>query len=86
MKTKYFKIFLTIPIALILFTTHLIAGEFCVNQYTNGNQEEPDIAMDGAGNFVIVYQNKQTDYSWESYEIYVGDLTAKGKKKGGSLR
>ena len=37
----------------------LIGGEFQVNTTTSGNQTEPSVAMDAAGNFVVVWQGPQ---------------------------
>jgi hypothetical protein len=36
-----------------------IGGEFQVNTTTSGNQTEPSVAMDAAGNFVVVWQGPQ---------------------------
>ncbi len=35
--------------------------EFQVNTYTTGDQESPDVAMDGAGNFIVVWQSYGQD-------------------------
>ena len=33
-----------------------LAGEFTVNSYTTGDQREPEIGMDGSGNFVVAWE------------------------------
>ena len=49
--------------AVILGTTVALQAEFQVNTYANDNQEHPAIAMDPAGNFVVVWQSKGQDGS-----------------------
>jgi hypothetical protein len=34
-------------------------GEFRANTYTTGNQDEPSVAMDNSGNFVVVWSSSQ---------------------------
>ena len=40
-----------------------LGGEFQVNTYTTSSQSGPSVAMDGAGNFVVVWQSSGQDGS-----------------------
>lgn len=45
-----------------------IGAEFAVNTYTDGDQSQPSVAMDSAGNFVVVWASwGQDDSSWDIY-------------------
>jgi hypothetical protein len=39
----------------------IVGSEFQVNTYTTGVQREPSVAVDGAGNFVVVWQDSGQD-------------------------
>src|SRR5438034_1329904 len=40
-----------------------VGAEFRVNTYTTGDQSSPDVASDGAGDFVVVWQSASQDGS-----------------------
>lgn len=40
-----------------------VGGEFQINTYTTGTQDEPEVAMDSQGNFVVVWSGDGTDTS-----------------------
>lgn len=53
-----------------------IGTEFQVNSFTTGYQQLPSVAMDGSGNFVIVWQSEKQDGS--DYGIYAKRFSAAG--------
>ncbi|MBC8473021.1 MAG: hypothetical protein H8D56_26465 [Planctomycetes bacterium] len=50
-------------VVIILVAAIICRAEFQVNTHTTNKQENPDIAMDGAGNFVIVWNSYLQDKS-----------------------
>jgi len=61
-----------------------ISSEFQVNAYTTGDQENPAIAMDDAGNFVIVWQSYGQDGS--DYGIYAQRFDNTGNVVGSEFQ
>lgn len=61
-----------------------LGSEFRVNTYTASTQKLPDIAMDGGGNFVIVWSSVNQDGS--SFGIYAQRYTAVGVALGSEFR
>jgi hypothetical protein len=57
-------------------------GEFRVNSYTTGNQSRSRVSVDGAGNFVVVWQTDQNDVG----DIYARRYDATGSAIGGEFR
>jgi hypothetical protein len=57
--------------------------EFRVNTYTSGNQYEPSVAMDTAGDFVVAWQSFYQDGS--SWGVYAQRYNATGVKQGGEF-
>lgn len=58
----------------------LVGPEFRVNTYTLGNQTSPDVDMDPAGNFVVVWQSTGQDGSGEG--IFGQRYAASGEPLG----
>ena len=56
-------------------------GEFQVNTFTTGRQENPTVAMDSAGDFVIAWDSYGQDSS-TSYGIYAQRYNSSGTKQG----
>ena len=54
-------------------------GEFRVNTYTTGNQVDPAVAMDPAGDFVVAWQSDGQDGS--GYGIYAQRYNAAGRRR-----
>ncbi len=46
-----------------------VGGEFQVNSYTTGGQQRPSVAMDGDGDFVVVWDSSDGDGSDLSFEV-----------------
>ncbi|GAB4335361.1 MAG: hypothetical protein Kow0037_15200 [Calditrichia bacterium] len=61
-----------------------LGGEFRVNTYTTDSQSSPSVAMDGSGNFVVVWQSYEQDGS--GYGIYAQRYAADGSPLGGEFR
>lgn len=61
-----------------------LGGEFRVNAYTKGAQENPTVAMDSAGDFVVTWQSFGQDGS--SFGIYARRYDANGAAVGGEFR
>jgi len=57
-----------------------ISSEFQVNDYTGGYQGEPAAAMDGEGNFVIVWQSWEQDR--DSFGIFARKYDQNGNPQG----
>ncbi len=55
-------------------------NEFRVNNYTTGAQNQPSVAVDSAGNYVIAWQSKLQDGS--DYGIYAQRYNAAGAAQG----
>lgn len=53
--------------------------EFTVNAETSGDQRHPDIAMDAAGNFVVVWEDDKDGNGY--YEIFMRGFYADGTEK-----
>lgn len=58
-----------------------LGGEFGVNSYTTDHQQRPQVAIDGAGNFVVVWTSRNQDGS--SWGIF-GQRFSEGGKAAGS--
>jgi hypothetical protein len=70
MKILSFKLHKIIFLFVILFTSNLFAyNEFMVNQYNQYFQEDPEIASDSAGNFVVVWTNEE-DSTGNYVDVY----------------
>jgi hypothetical protein len=61
-----------------------LGPEFRVNTYTVGDQSEAEVAMDGAGNFVVVWRDSSQDGS--GYGIFAQRFAASGVPVGGEFR
>jgi hypothetical protein len=59
-------------------------NEFKVNTYTTGNESHPTVAMDSAGDFVVVWQSSYEDRS--GYGIYAQLYGAGGNLVGSEFR
>jgi hypothetical protein len=59
-------------------------GEIPVNQFTAGGQSNPAVAMDGDGDFVVVWQSSAQD--GDGYGIYARLYAANGQPRGNELR
>jgi hypothetical protein len=57
-----------------------VGGEFRVNTYTTSDQYRPRVAMDAAGNFVVVWQSRTQD--GDSYGIFGQRYDAAGAPVG----
>jgi hypothetical protein len=55
-------------------------GEFQVNTYFSGQQDNPAVAMDSDGDFVVVWDSQLQDYS--EYGIYAQKYFADGNRNG----
>ena len=61
-----------------------LGSEFQVNSYTTGSQQRPAVAVDGSGNFVVVWSSSGGD---GSYAGVFGQLfTAGGSPVGGNFQ
>ena len=58
-----------------------VGGEFQINSTVGGDQTEPSIGMNGAGEFVVVWRSKDGD----SYEICARRFDSKAQAVGGEL-
>ncbi len=61
-----------------------IGSNFLVNSTTSGDQQEADIAMDSAGNFVVVWSGERTAGT-SVYSIYGQRYDASGVAQGGQF-
>ena len=59
-----------------------VGGEFMVNTTTSGSQNQPDVAMDDAGNFTVVWQSKDADLAG----IFFQRFDASGAQIGGEVQ
>lgn len=59
-------------------------GEFRVNTYTTGAQDNPSVAMDAVGDFVIAWQSDTKDGS--NYGIFAQRYNAAGAPLGGEFQ
>jgi hypothetical protein len=59
-------------------------GEFQVNTYTTGNQDDPAVAADAGGRFVVVWESRDQD--GDSYGIFGQRYDAAGQRVGGEFR
>jgi hypothetical protein len=57
--------------------------EVQVNTFTAGNQESPHVAMDGTGNFVVVWDSQDQDGS--SYGVYARRFSSAGTALSGEF-
>ena len=58
--------------------------EFQVNTYTTGDQRHPDVAMDGAGNFIIVWHSFTQD-GWD-FGVFGQRYDREGNPVGGEFQ
>lgn len=67
-----------------------LGGEFRVNTYTAGEQTQPAVAVDAAGNFVITWQSQQDPRAkgekTASYGIYAQRYDSLGVPQGNEFR
>jgi hypothetical protein len=61
-----------------------LGGEFLINTYTAADQIDPRVAMDAAGNFVVVWSSFGQDGS--GYGVYAQRFNAAGQKVGSEFR
>ncbi len=61
-----------------------VGGEFRINTYTAGDQVDPRVAMDAAGNFVVVWSSFNQDGS--GYGVYAQRFNAAGQRIGSEFR
>ncbi|MGE5142868.1 MAG: S-layer homology domain-containing protein [Acidobacteriota bacterium] len=59
-------------------------GEFPVNTYTTGNQSRPSVAMDPAGDFVVVWQSANQDGS--NWGVFGQRFNAAGAAQGSEFQ
>jgi hypothetical protein len=62
-----------------------LGGEFLVNTSTTGNQQAPSIAMDAAGDFVIVWRSAHINPTFGD-DIYAQQFAAEGTPVGSQFR
>ncbi|MBN2456109.1 MAG: hypothetical protein JXB29_06175 [Sedimentisphaerales bacterium] len=67
-----------------LSNSELIGGEFPVNTTTYGNQRKPSVAVNDAGNFVVVCQGPQSTLQ-EDEDIFARRLDANGQPINGEF-
>jgi hypothetical protein len=60
-----------------------VGGEFQVNSYTTGHQFQNAVAMDGSGNFVVVWEGRQQD---GTSGIFGQRFAAGGTRLGGEFQ
>ena len=60
-------------------------AEFHVNTFTTSEQQNPAVAMDADGDFVVVWESNQTVPSESGYGIYGQRFNAAGTAVGGEL-
>ena len=58
-------------------------GEFRVNTTTSLSQQDPTVAMDADGDFVVAWEHRQTDLT---YDIYAQRFNAAGAPQGVEFR
>jgi hypothetical protein len=61
-----------------------LGGEVAVNTYTTAAQLRPDVAMDGGGNFVVVWGSSSQDGS--GYGVFGQRFDASGNRQGGEFQ
>src|SRR5437773_4065753 len=61
-----------------------IGAEFAVNTYTTGDQSSPEVASDGAGDFVVVWQSASQDGSGQG--VFGQRFGASGAPVGAEFR
>ncbi len=61
-----------------------LTGEFQVNTYTNSDQMNPVVAMNGIGGFAIAWQSQNQDGS--GWGVYAQRYNADGTKAGGEFQ
>ena len=60
-----------------------LGGEFLVNTYTTGDQSEPQVAADDAGNFVVIWQSDTQDGDGEG--VFAQRFDAAGVARGAEI-
>ena len=66
-----------------------VGSQFQVNTYTAGNQKDPAVAMDSAGDFVIAWQSGYTSGTTQDgsgYGVYAQRYNAGGVAQGSEFR
>jgi hypothetical protein len=61
-------------------------SEFQVNTYTTSTQDYPSIAMDSIGNFVVAWQSRGQEGSFNSYGTYGQRYNASGAAQGSEFQ
>ncbi|MBU1626830.1 hypothetical protein KKB18_05615 [bacterium] len=61
-----------------------VGDEFQVNAHTDGRQEDPSVAMNASGNFVIVWIGEDNENS--SWGVYAQRYDSDGSNAGGEIR
>ena len=59
-----------------------VGAEFQVNQFTSYNQQEPAVALDGAGNFVIAWESAGQDAPGAGYGVFARRFSSSGAGLG----
>src|SRR5262249_14175194 len=72
--------------AALRFTNTKVGTEFRVNTYTTNDQLAPAVAMDAAGNFVVVWQSNNQGPTGSGYDIYGQRYNAAGSAVGNEFR
>ena len=63
-----------------------LTGEILVNTTTADDQKEPAIAMDGSGNFVVVWESSDQDNADGRKGVYARLFNAAGVPQSGEIR
>lgn len=64
--------------------TSISGGEIRANSYTTGNQNQPSVAMDASGDYVMVWESKYQDGS--AYGVFAQRFSAAGLALGGEFQ
>ena len=76
--------FIAVLFVSVLSMAGICSAEFQVNTYTTDNQQSPAVAMDEAGNFVVVWESYWQDGDWRG--VYGQRFNANGKVIGGEFQ
>jgi hypothetical protein len=68
----------------VLYTAAQCRAEYQVNDYTNGNQLDADVAINAAGDYVVVWESQYQD--GDRYGIFGRRYDAAGLALGGSFQ
>ena len=62
-----------------------LGSNFLVNSYTSGNQRDPSVAMDAAGDFVVAWESDDQASPTSGYDVYAERYASNGAPLGSAF-